>query len=38
MILFEDLLLQTHFHEENPYFDAKRCSKLLNLPLYANFN
>ena len=33
MILFEELLLQTHLPVENPYFEAARCSKLLNQPL-----
>lgn len=34
MILFEELLLQTHLPVDNLYFDASRCSKLYNQPLY----
>ena len=33
MIIFEELLLQTHLPVENPYFEAARCSKLFNQPL-----
>ena len=34
MILFEELLLQTHLPVDNLYFDAGHCSKLFNQPLY----